>query len=276
MDNLEQVSAASTEGRRVRGVVHAASALRALRDASRPLKVSELAARIRLSKTSTYHLLHTLEDERFVARDSENRYRLSWGLYELGGAVVESLDLTRAVRHHLDNLTEVTSEASILAILEGEEVLYLDRSQSDLTFTMIATPGRRAPLHTTASGKLLLAFQPPEFIEHVISKGLERRTSNTICDPSVLARELQAVRDTEFAVCWQEQEVGLNSFAVPIRNYTGQVCAALTLVSAAQRITQRDLPRVAALMFQHASYASADLGNPHHPTIRSRGPRRPI
>jgi IclR family KDG regulon transcriptional repressor len=254
--------AAEKPERRVRAVVHAASVLRIIAAAPRPLRAGQLANKAGLSKTSVFHLLRTLEAERFIARDEFGCYRLSWGLYELGSLVSEKVDLTRVVRHHLDRLCQAAGEAVLLAVLEGESVLYLDRGESDLAITMIATAGRRAPLHTNASGKLLLAFQSDEFIEKVLNRGLERRTSNTICEPTALRAQLQSVRSSELAECWQEQEIGLNSFAVPLRDYTGDVCAALTLVCPAQRMSKRELPKLASLMKEHAAAASAELGAP--------------
>jgi DNA-binding IclR family transcriptional regulator len=262
--------------RRIRAVANAANILHALADSARPLNAGELATRVGLARTSVYHLLRTMEAERFVARDDDGRYRLSWGLYELGNSVSDSMDLTRVVRRHLDSLSEATSEAALLAILEGESVLYLDRGQADIEFQMMATPGRRGSLHATASGKLLLAFQPPEFIERVLARGLSARTARTIVDPATLLAQLEIIRETEVAECWQEQEAGLNSFAVPLRDYTSEVCAALTLVSTSHRITPENLPWIRTTMLEHAARASAELGNPTRERVRSRGPRRPV
>src|SRR5699024_11125356 len=112
-----------TQQRRVRAVRHVGSTLRALAAASRPLKMSDLAVKVGVSKTSMYYLLRSLVGERFVARDEDGSFRLSWGLYELGGAVVDSYDLTRVMRSHLDALCEATSEAVVLAILESDTAL---------------------------------------------------------------------------------------------------------------------------------------------------------
>ena len=77
----------------VNSVQHAARILRILGGAADPLSMSDVARRVNLSKTATYHLLKTLELEKFVAKDSGARYRLSWGVYELGSSVIRSIDL---------------------------------------------------------------------------------------------------------------------------------------------------------------------------------------
>src|ERR1700754_82490 len=152
----------------VRSVKHAIELLRLLAANGGAVALSDLARKSGLSKTSTFHLLRTLEIEKFVARDEGGRYRLSWGAYEIGSAVTRSVDLTRTARPHLDRLAEETGEATLLGIREGESVLYIDRGQADQSFTMVANVGRRSPLHTNASGKLLLAYSQPTFIDDVM------------------------------------------------------------------------------------------------------------
>jgi DNA-binding IclR family transcriptional regulator len=244
----------------VRSVRHAARLLRLLASDLQPLTLSDIARRVELSKPSTYHLLRTLEAERLVARDENGRYRLGWGVYEIGAAVTRSVDLTRVARPHLDRLSEETGEATLLGIADGTSVLYLDRGTSDESFQMIANNGRRSPLHSNASGKLLLAHMPEDFVSRMVADGLERRTAATITDPVELNKELARIRDRGFATCWQEQEVGLNSLAFPLRDYTRRVCAVLTIAGPAPRLTRRAVPRLVQLIAVHANSISTALG----------------
>ncbi len=119
--------------------------------------------------------------------------------YELGSIVARSVDVSRAARPYLDALASETGESVLLGILDGGSVLYLDRGDSPNGFHMVATAGRRSPLHATASGKLL--------------------------------------RRDGYATCWQERELGLCSVAVPLRDHTGATVASLTLVGPAGRLT---------------------------------------
>jgi DNA-binding IclR family transcriptional regulator len=251
---------ATAPQRIVRSVKHAIALLRVLAASGSAVALSDLARKTGLSKTSTFHLLRTLEIEKFVARDEGGRYRLSWGAYEIGSAVTRSVDLTRTARPHLDRLAEATGEATLLGILEGESVLYIDRGQADQSFTMVANVGRRSPLHTNASGKLLLAYAQSAVIDGITSSELERRTFATITDPAILRRELDTIRTRGYATCWQEQETGLNSIATPVRDYTGTVCAALTVAGPSNRLTKRSVPRIVAIIQQEADQVSESLG----------------
>jgi DNA-binding IclR family transcriptional regulator len=247
--------------RTVRSVVHAVKLLKSLSRSSGPTSLGELAADVGLSKPATFNLLKTLEIEGLVAKDGSAQYRLTWGMYELGSAVVRSTDLTRVGRFHLDSLADATGEAVLLAIMDEDSVLYVDRGQSADSFAMVANVGRRSPLHTNASGKVLLAWQSREFVDEFLASGpLERKTPYTITDPDALRRELAAVRRDGYAMCAQEQEEGLSSISVPVIGHTGEIVAAMTIAAPTQRIDLRSAPALRTQLMNEAAAMSKHLG----------------
>ncbi|WP_308467088.1 IclR family transcriptional regulator [Rathayibacter soli] len=227
--------------------------------AGRPTTLSELARKVRLSKPATYVLLKTLEGAGLVARDATARYGLSWGLYELGSAVIRPLDLARAARMRLDHLAERTGEILLLGILHHGTVLYLDRGQRDDAFAMVANVGRRSPLHTTASGKVLLAHQDSAYIDAYVGGPLVQATSVTITDAAVLASELELVRKRGYATCSQEQEIGLSSLAVPVGSACGAVQASLAIAAPTSRFTGQVLPGLLAELTNTAAAITRSL-----------------
>ncbi|GAA3933429.1 IclR family transcriptional regulator [Microbacterium soli] len=249
--------------RTVRAVVHAVQLLRRLAQSTAPSPLGELAESVGLSKPATFNLLKTLELEGLVGKDDDARYRLGWGVYELGSAVVRGADLTRVGRSHLDHLAEVTGEATLLAIIDDSTVLYIDRGQADDSFAMVANVGRRSPLHTNASGKVLLAWKDEAFLDAYLSTTtLERRTARTITDPDVLRAELTKVRQQGFATCVQEQEEGLSSISVPVVGHTGEAVAALTVAAPSPRINDGSMPEIRDLLLSAATEMSVRLGGP--------------
>jgi DNA-binding IclR family transcriptional regulator len=247
------------EPRVVRSVVHASGLLKALHKSGRPTSLSDLARKIELSKPATYVLLKTLESAGLIVQDSTARYELSWGLYELGSAVIRPLGLARIARMHLDHLAQSTGEAVLLGILDNATVLYLDRGQAGEPFTMIANIGRRSPLHTTASGKVLLAHQPTDYIDSFTAGPLAPTTSLTITDAERLKAELGRVRTRGYATCGQEQEIGLSSIAVPVFDPAGDVPAALALAGPTSRLTPDKLPGLLAELKTTAQRISRQL-----------------
>lgn len=257
-------TAASTpRSRRVQSVEHAIDILQVLADAGPGMGLSTIAQRVGLSKATVHHLLGTLESRRFVLRDPQSaRYRLSWGLYELGSAVVRAVDVTRTARHHLDRLAALTGESVLLGILDEDSVLYLDRGDAQGEFRMVAGAGRRSPLHSTASGKVLLAFaQDPQLLSGILSHPLARLTSTTITDAGRLRHELAQVRQQGYATCWQEREVGLCSVAVPVRDYTGAVIASLAIAAPSTRLNSRTMRQNLAPLRAAAQAIGSELGH---------------
>lgn len=235
--------AAAPRSRRVQSVDHAINILQVLARSPHGAVLSEIAEEVGLSKATVHHLLATMTTRRLVARVPDSaQYRLDWGLYELGTAVLRGVDVTRVARNFLDQLATQTGESALLGILDDESVLYLDRGDPHGSFRMVANAGRRSPLHSTASGKVLLAYaRDPELFDRLVDEGMEQLTPSTITDTRALRRALADVRQRGFATCWQEREVGLSSVAVPIRDYTGAVVASLALAGPASRLNQRTL-----------------------------------
>ncbi len=248
------------EPRVIRSVVHASALLKTLQRTGKPATLSGLARKVGLSKPATHTLLRTLELSGFVVRDDNARYQLGWGLYELGSSVALSTELTGVARMHLDRLAERTGEAVLLGILDKATVLYLDRDQTGEPFSMVANIGRRSPLHTNATGKVLLAHQNSRYIDRVVKENLAPTTSLTITDPAALKAELRRIREHGYATCWQEQEIGLASIAVPIFGPTRSIRAALTVAGPTKRLDRSALPGLLTVLKKTAADISRQLG----------------
>jgi DNA-binding IclR family transcriptional regulator len=261
-DGQTTVAAPAKAPRVVNAVRHAALILRILGSSAEPVSMSDVARRAKLSKPATFHLLKTLEVEKFVARDAAARYRLSWGVYELGTAVIRSIDLTRVARTYVDKLAADMREVVLIGIIDEHSVLYVDCVASTGATAMLANVGRRTALHATASGKLLLAHQPDSFIRATIEAGLARRTPATIFDGAALRAELTQIRTSGYATCWQEFDVNLSSIAAPLVDYTGHTIAALAIAGSSERITRAALPRMLEQLLPAAEAISSELGAP--------------
>lgn len=256
------VDAASAGIRIVQSVARAVALLKVLAARGEPMVLSDLAKAIETSKPATYHLLRTLEIEGFVAKSAHAAYRLDWGLYELGSAVIRAIDLTQFTRPHLSRLAERTGEAVQLSILDGGSVLYLDQAHPTGSFAIVANVGRRSPLHANASGKILLAHQEPEVIAKLISCPLKANTPSTVCNPNELDAQLTKARRDGYATSWQEQSLGLCGVAVPIFDYTGKICAAMEVTGPAGRVNTQTAGRLVQRLKEEAHQVATKLGVP--------------
>lgn len=246
--------------RTVQSVTRAVKLLKEIGRNTEPSSLSDLARNAELSKPAVYNLLKTLEVEGLVRKNADARYSLTWGVYALGTAVLKGVDVSRISRPHLDRLAVKSGEAALLAIIDEDSVLYLDRGQSAESFSMVANAGRRSPLHTNASGKVLLAGQDPVFIDRILDGPLERSTEFTHVDRREILSELEQVRQDGFAVCSQEREIGLSSISVPIYDHTGTVHAAITIAGPSARLDQHAHSHLLEMLKAEAAIISNQLG----------------
>jgi DNA-binding IclR family transcriptional regulator len=243
----------------VRSVHHAAAILKALRADPRAATLSDLARRVGLSKPAALSLLRTLLEHRLVARDASLRYRLDWGTYELGSAVSTAEPLIGAARFEVDELARRSGQAALVSILHGGGVLYVDTSLPGEQFRMAANDGKTAPLHATASGKVLLAHQSASTIRDVLRGPLPATTSRTITDPQGLGRQLDRIRRIGYATCHQEFELGLSSIAVPVHDSLGETHAALAVAGPSSRFSAVFVTRLVDLLTQAAGRVQTAL-----------------
>lgn len=212
-------------------VHNAARLLKAFLTREESIGVSELARRLDLGKSGVHRLLTTLVEEGLVEQDARTGgYRLGIVMFELGEAVKVHLDLHAAAGPVLAHLREQTGESSQIGVLDGAEVVYVDRLESAYTLRLFTETGRRVPAHATSSGKVLLAHLPEPDRERVLTATpLPRCTPHTVVDPDLLRAELAAVRLRGWADSVNEREIGVASLAAPIRGPHGQVVAAISI-----------------------------------------------
>jgi len=145
--------------------------------------------------------------------------------------------------------------------LEEGEVLYLAKEESSQTIRMCSYAGKRAPLHCTALGKVLLAYLPEEERKKILSKKvLPRLTKNTIVNKRELEKELGKVRGQGFALDREENEKDVRCVAAPIRNYQGEVIAALSISSPAFRIDKNAQNNLKEALLRTSKKISERLG----------------
>lgn len=246
---------------RLSSVANALRLLKVFSDDEFEIGVSELARRLGIAKSTAHRLAATLVAERFLERDGgDGKYRPGLLLFELGSLVRRKMDVSAEARPLLKSLAEKTGETVHLAVLDDHSVLYVNRIESRRAIRMGFGLGVRAPLHCTAVGKALLAFQPAEFIEETIALGLPRRTPGTITGPQAFRQELAAVRGRGYAIEDEEIEAGLRSIATAVRNDAGSVIASIGVAGPAHRMTRRLLVSYARDLMVATDAVSRRLG----------------
>jgi DNA-binding IclR family transcriptional regulator len=237
--------------RQVHSVLHAFEILDQISSGGEPLGPSELSRRTGLSKSTIHSLLTTLESIGAVERDPIRRaFRPGWRLFELGATVSRDDALLRVAGDRLRELASRTGETAILAVIQGQEVLYIDHASGDRAVQVVAKPGARGPLHATATGKVFLAFSEPRLLDEILSLPVERFMPATICDPVVLREEIEQVRVNGYSIVREEREPSLSAVAVPVRGANGRVVAAMSVACPSSRFAGQQFELILSSILQ--------------------------
>lgn len=225
------------------------------------LGITTLASRLRLAKSTVHRLAATLTSAGFLEQNSETgKYRLGVALFELGALVRRRMDVANEARPKLRELLEKTGETVQLGIVDHYSVLYVYEMESPRAIRMAAAVGGRAPLHCTAVGKVLLAFQPADYVKQVIDRGLTAYTPKTLTKREAVLGMLDEIRQREHAIDDEESEGGLRAVAAPVRNHTGAVIAALGVAAPVQRMSKKTMHTCVPSVIETANAVSVRLG----------------
>jgi DNA-binding IclR family transcriptional regulator len=225
------------------------------------LGISSMAKRLGLAKSTVHRLAVTLASEGFLEQNPENgRYRLGLSLFALGALVRRRMDVSNEARPLLGMLRDTTHEAVHLAILEQTSIMYLYNLESAQAIGIRSYIGARKPAFCTCEGRVLLAFGPQDLLDRVIEEGLVPRTPKTNTDPKALLKMLDEVRQTGYAIDDEESEAGMRGVAAPVRDISGRVIAAVGVAGPVQRLTKKDLRRLAPQVIDTADGVSMRLG----------------
>ncbi len=153
-----------------------------------------------------------------------------------------------------------TKETVHLGVLDEWEVVYIDKMESDHPFQMYSRIGRRAPLHCTALGKALVAWEAEDWLERFLRRRLRAYTSSTLIEPGEFRRELLKIRSVRYAFDGEEFAPGLKCVAAPLFDHSRRVVASIGIAGPAVRLSGDRLPRLASLVRESAAGASRALG----------------
>jgi IclR family transcriptional regulator, pca regulon regulatory protein len=203
---------------------------------SGPLSIAEAARLTGMSRAAARRCLHTLAKLGY-AEGGAGSYRLSPRVLSLGYAYLRSDPVPQAAQTVLELLAEGLSESCSLAVLDGDEIVYVARAATHRIVSVGLSVGSRLPAYCTAMGRVLLAFSSEaDQTAYLARANMVRHTRHTIVGRKALQAELVRVRAATYALVDQELEIGLRSLAVPVRRPGGPVIAAMSVGVQAARV----------------------------------------
>jgi IclR family acetate operon transcriptional repressor len=223
--------------------------------------LTQIANRLKVSKSTAHRYLTTLEGLAVVERDEHESYRLGLRLVELAGVVLSEHDVRREAEGELEALARHTKETAHLAVPSGNEVFYLAKFDSPHSLRMVSRIGARMPMYSTALGRSILAHSSEERVADVLAEGLPRRTPSTLTDARALRTNLELVRERGFAIDDEENEPGVRCVGAPIFDMGVAVVAAISVSGPSTRVTPEVALAIGPAVVQSAKAVSLRLGH---------------
>ncbi|MDT8903365.1 IclR family transcriptional regulator [Anaeroselena agilis] len=225
-------------------------------------RLVDISRGLGLNKSTVHGIVATLEEMGCLRQDqSTGRYELGLKLFELGQSVMANMDIRAVAMPYLLELSRKYEETVHLAVLSGDEVIYIDKVDSPRSIRIFSMIGGRNPAYCTGVGKILLAGLTDEKLSRVL-EGIRFRaiTPNTITDANSFVEHIRNIRRDGYATDNGEIEEGLSCFAAPIRNHLGSVTAAISLSGPTQRLINDNSAKLIEDVVDCAQTVSIQLG----------------
>jgi IclR family KDG regulon transcriptional repressor len=259
---VRRAKQAEEGGTRLSSVANAILLMKSFSDEQSELGISALALCLGLAKSTVHRLATTLVEAGMLEQNKETgKYRLGLAVFELGSLVRRKIDISFEAKPWLMTLREQTGETVDLSVLDHGGVVCVNFLESKKVNRISSGIGLRKPVHCTAEGKALIAFQPAATIERIIGAKVERRTPRTMTDLGVLKKELAGIRARGYAIDDEEYELGVRSVAASISDDSGNSVAAVGVTGPTQRLTKNRLPDIARYVTDAAKAISLRLGD---------------
>jgi|SRR5699024_139104 len=201
------------------------------------LTSKEISEILDIPQSSTFNLLSTLERINYLNKDEQKKYRLGSKLIPLGRSAMESLNIHKVSLPHLKDLTEEVRETVFMALLSGDELVYIAKEVSNRSIQTTAQPGMRKPLYCTGLGKTFLAFMPSEQRNEILNSiDFIPYTENTIVNRDELERQLEQFYSLGYSIDNEESEEGLFCIAAPIFGEGNHIIATISVAGPKERM----------------------------------------
>ncbi len=236
-----------------------------LATAKEGLGVTEIGQSIGLHKSTVYRLLTALSERGYIEKDSKSStYKLGLKFIEISGLFLKKLELKTEALPSMRRLAEIIGQPVHLAILEGTDVIYIEKVELVNSIRMYSQIGRRAPVHCSAIGKILLAGLNTERLQEVLENiKFKKYTPNTILSKEGLKREVQRVSAQGWAVDNEEHEPDIRCIAAPIFDYTNKIIAAVSVSGESRIINPKSDLETARYVIETAANISKRMGYVH-------------
>ena len=263
---LEEDAADSRQPESVAAVLKVFAILQSLAERDET-GISELSIKLAMPKATVYRFLNTMKTLGYVRQEVDSeRYGLTMKVFELGTKALQYPDLVGLANPQMQMLADRTGETVHLGMLIDSEIIYVHKVDSRHMLGMYSRVGRRAPIHCTAIGKVLLAWESEQRRAHVLA-GMEfkRFRDKTITEPAAFIQELDRTREQGFGQDREEFDDHIRCVGVPIFDRFNQAVAGLSISFPTFRYDEQREPEMVAMLTDASRAISEPLGCTNFP-----------
>ncbi len=226
------------------------------------LRFSEIADQSGLTNGTAHRMLSTLVETGMLRVDERDQsYHLGFRLFEMAHRVWDQFDLRSAAEPELERLRDLAGETVRLAILDDDQILYVDQREAVQTVRLGNGVGARASCYASGAGKAILAHLDPLLREQFLNRlKLQRFTPNTITDRAALVQQLDLTKARGYSVSVEEQHVGVSSVSAAILDHRAQAIGAVAIVGPSYRLTLDRLHALGRDVMEAARRISGNAG----------------
>jgi IclR family KDG regulon transcriptional repressor len=221
--------------------------------------LTEIANKLQLNKSTVSRLVTDLVAEGFLQKE-EKKYSLGFSLLSMSGVITSHLEIHRESKDILKKLVADLGETAHIAILEGNEITYVHKIECQNPVRLLSSIGKKNPVSCTSAGKVLLAYKSNDRINSLIEAGLQQMGPNSVTDSDQLKAQLIQIKEQGYSICINEMHEDVVSIAASVRDYTGDVVAAVSVVGTRERIHDQKIHQFVETIIEAANEVSIRLG----------------
>jgi DNA-binding IclR family transcriptional regulator len=226
-------------------------------------RLQDLAKDLQMSPSTVLRFLNTFIEYGYVNQDPVTfRYYLTLKLADLGDRNRRHYPFQQALRKYVKEIASTFNESASLCIESNMQMVYIGTEDGpNHMLQTLSRIGRIAPMHATGVGKLHLAqYSETQLAVYIEKMGLKKLTDNTFTSIETLTEELHAIKTQGYAIDNEECEMGIKCIAVPVKDYTSKIVAALSLSAPISRLNAHKTMEIILFLKQISLRASAELG----------------
>ncbi|MEI3612425.1 IclR family transcriptional regulator [Pseudogracilibacillus sp. SO30301A] len=251
----------SASQKNLSSVINVLQILRLFTPKQQELSFTDIRKQLAIPKASANRYITSLLKEGMLSKNPRtNHYRLGLSILRLGGAIFNHHELYEEALPFVEKLSQDLDESVHICLMENEKVVYLFRVESNHSDRLVTQIGRSNPLHCTAEGLSILAFQHDDYIQQFLTKELYAYTPYTITNAKKLHGLLMRIREQAYCILQSSYYKNYTGIAVPIKDYTSDVVASLSVIGHSNRLTDAKSVDIVKQMKQTADKISAHMG----------------